>query len=57
MGRIQRCVRDVLYIANKTEDSGQARNRIEQLFDVSEAQHRGHLAVAQRGSRSDQPGI
>ena len=29
MGRIQQCVRDVLYIANKTEDFGQARKRIE----------------------------
>jgi hypothetical protein len=48
MGRIQQCVRDVLYIANKSEDFGQARKRIEQLFDVSKAQHRGHLAVAQR---------
>jgi hypothetical protein len=48
MGRILQCVRDVLYIANKTEDFGQAKKRIEQLFDVSKAQHRGHLAVAQR---------
>ena len=48
MGRIQPCVRDVLYIANKTEDFGQARKRIEQLFDVAKARHRGHLAVAQR---------
>jgi len=48
MGRIQQCVRDVLYVANKTEDSGQAKKRIEQLFVVSKAQHRGHLAVAQR---------
>jgi len=37
MGRIQPCVRDVLYIANKTEDFGQARKRIEQLFDVAKA--------------------
>jgi len=37
MGRIQQCVRDVLYIANKSEDFGQARKRIEQLFDVSKA--------------------
>ena len=48
MGRIQQCIRDVLYIANKTEDFGQAKKRIEQLFVVSKAQHRGHLAVAQR---------
>jgi len=48
MGRIQQCVRDVLHIANKSEDFGQTRKRIEQLFDVSKAQHRGHLAVAQR---------
>jgi hypothetical protein len=48
VGRIQQCVRDVLYIANKTEDFGQAEKRIEQLFAVSKAQHHGHLAVAQR---------
>jgi hypothetical protein len=48
MGRIQQCVMDVLSIANKTEDFGQAKKRIEQLFVVSKAQHRGHLAVAQR---------
>jgi 2-polyprenyl-6-methoxyphenol hydroxylase-like FAD-dependent oxidoreductase len=48
MGRVQQCVRDVLNIANKTEDFGQARKRIEQLFAVVKAQHRGHLAVAQR---------
>ena len=48
MGRIQQCVGDVLHIANKTQDFGQAKKRIEQLFVVSKAQHRGHLAVAQR---------
>ena len=48
MGRIQQCVKDVVSIANKTEDFGQAKARIEQLFVVSKAQHRGHLAVAQR---------
>ena len=48
MGRIQQCARDVLSIANKTEDFAQAEKRIEQLFFVSKAQHRGHLAVAQR---------
>jgi hypothetical protein len=48
MGGIQQCVRDVLSIANKTEGFGQAKERIEQLFVVSKAQHRGHLAVAQR---------
>ena len=48
VGRIQQCVRDVLYIANKTEDFGQAKKRIEQLFAASKAQHHGHLAVAQR---------
>ena len=41
-------VRDVLYIATKSEDFGEARKRIEQLFVASKAQHRGHLAVAQR---------
>jgi hypothetical protein len=48
MGRIQQCVRDVLHIANKTEDFGQAKEHIEQLFAVSKALHRGHLAIAQR---------
>jgi hypothetical protein len=48
MGRIQQCVRDVLHIADKTEDFGQAKERIEQLFAVSKALHRGHLAIAQR---------
>ena len=48
MGRIQQCVKDVLNRANKTEDFGQAKKRIEQLFVVSKAAHRGHLAVAQR---------
>jgi hypothetical protein len=48
MGGIQQCVKDVLFIADKTEDFGQAETRIEQLFVVSKAQHRGHLAVAQR---------
>jgi hypothetical protein len=48
VSRIQQCVRDVLSIANKTEDLGEAKNRIEQLFRASKAQHRGHLAVAQR---------
>jgi hypothetical protein len=40
MGGIQQRVKDVL--------SGQAKTRIEQLFVVSKAQHRRHLAVAQR---------
>jgi hypothetical protein len=48
VGRIQQCVRDVLAIANKTEDFGQARKRIEQLFVASKGQRGGHLAVAQR---------
>ena len=48
MGGIQQCVKDVVSIANKAEDFGQAKARIEQLFVVSKAQHRGHLAVAQR---------
>ena len=43
MGRIQQCARDVLSIANKTEDFAQAEKRIEQLFFVSKAQHRGHF--------------
>jgi hypothetical protein len=48
MGRIQQGVRDVLHIADKTEDFGQAKERIERLFAVSETLHRGHLAIAQR---------
>jgi hypothetical protein len=48
MGRIQQCVKDVLLIANQTEDFGQAKTRIERLFVESKAAHRGHLAVAQR---------
>jgi hypothetical protein len=48
MGRIQQCVRDVLAIASRTEDFGQAKKCIEQLFVASKGQHRGHLAVAQR---------
>jgi hypothetical protein len=48
MGRIQQCVKDVLRIANKTEDFSQAKGRIEQLFVLAKASHRGHLAVAQR---------
>jgi hypothetical protein len=48
MGKIQQCVLDVLRIANKAANFGQAKLRIEQLFVLSEAQHRGHLAVAQR---------
>ena len=48
IGKIQQCVRDVLCIANKTEDFGLAKKRIEQLFTVSKAQNHRHLAVAQR---------
>jgi hypothetical protein len=48
MGRIEQCVKDVLHIAYKTEEFDQAKARIEQLFVASKAQHRGHLAVAQR---------
>ena len=48
MGRIQQCVTDVIAIANKTEDVGQAKKRIEQLFVAPTGPHRGHLAVAQR---------
>lgn len=48
MGRIEQCVRDVLHIASKTEDFGQAQERLEQLFAVSKVLHRGHLAIAQR---------
>ena len=48
MGRIQQCVKDVLLIANQSEDVGQAKKRIEQLFVESKAQHRRHLAVVQR---------
>ncbi len=60
MGRIQQCVKDVISIANERQcvkdvlvvaehsKLDQAENRIEQLFAESKAQHRGHLAVAQR---------
>jgi hypothetical protein len=48
VGRIQQCVRDVLCLAKKAASFDQAKLRIEQLFVLSEAQHRGHLAVAQR---------
>jgi hypothetical protein len=48
MDRISACVRDVLRIANQTEDVGRAKQRIEQLFGVAKASHRGHLAIAQR---------
>jgi hypothetical protein len=48
MGRIHQCVKDVLSIADKMENFGQAKTRIEELFAVSKTQHRGHLAVAQR---------
>jgi hypothetical protein len=41
-------VKDVLRIANETEDFSQAKGRIEQLFVVVKASHRGHLAAAQR---------
>ena len=45
MGRIQQCVKDVVSIANKTEDFGQAKARIEQLFVVS----KGATSRAPRG--------
>jgi len=48
MGGIQQCAKDVVFIANKTEDFDQAKARVEQLFVVSKAQRRGHLAFAQR---------
>jgi hypothetical protein len=48
MGRIQQCVGDVLFIANRFEDFSRAKKRVEQLFVESKASHRGHLAVAQR---------
>jgi hypothetical protein len=46
MGRIRQCVKDVLHIVNESEDSEQAKRRIQQLF--VEERHRDHLAVAQR---------
>jgi hypothetical protein len=48
MSMIQQCVRNVLAIANKTEDFGHAEKSIEQLFVASKGQHREHLAVTQR---------
>jgi hypothetical protein len=46
MGRIRQCVKDVLHIANESEDFDQAKERIEQL--VVEGQRREDLAVVQR---------
>jgi hypothetical protein len=48
MSRIAECVKDVRRIANQSQDLEEAKNRIEQLFSESKAQHRGHRAVAQR---------
>ena len=46
MGRIQQCVKDVLLIANQTEDFGQAKTRIEQLF----VEFKSGTSWASRGS-------
>ena len=46
MGRIRQCVKDVLHIANESEDFEQAKRRIQQLF--VEERRRERLAVAQR---------
>ena len=46
MGSIRQCVKDVLHIANESEDFEQAKRRIQQLF--VEGRRREHLAVAQR---------
>jgi hypothetical protein len=55
MDMIAACVRDVVRIANFSEDLGQTANsfpetkkRIERLFSENKAQHHGHRAVAQR---------
>jgi hypothetical protein len=55
MDMIAECVRDVVRIANFSEDIGQTANsfpetkkRIERLFSENKAQHHGHRAVAQR---------
>ena len=48
MARIQKCIKDVLFIARHSEDLGKAKKRIEQLFVEAKAEHRGHLAVASR---------
>jgi hypothetical protein len=55
MDMIAECVRDVVRIANFSEDLGQTANgfpatkkRIERLFSENKAQHHGHRAVAQR---------
>ena len=42
MWAIQQCVKDVLRIAYESEDFGQAKARIEQLFVEAKAAHRGH---------------
>jgi hypothetical protein len=49
MGGIQQCVKDVLFIADKTEDFGQAKTRIEQLFVVSKARSLHSDSAAQAG--------
>jgi hypothetical protein len=55
MSTIAECIKDVIRIANFPEDLSQtttafpeSKKRIEQLFAESEAQHRGHAAVARR---------
>jgi hypothetical protein len=46
MGRIRQCVKDVVQIANQSEDFEQAKKCIEKLF--AEEEHRQDLAVAGR---------
>jgi len=55
MDMIAECVRDVVRIANFSEDLGQTakgfpetKKRIERLFSENKTQHRGRRAVAQR---------
>lgn len=45
-GQDQQCIKDVLNIANNSEDFEQAKTRVQQLF--AEGRSREYLAVAQR---------
>lgn len=47
MEKIRKCVKDIVHIARNSEDFGRAKERIEQLFVETKAQHRDHLETAQ----------
>ncbi len=46
MSRIRDCVKDVVRIANRSEDFGDAKQCVEQFFLQTKAQKRGHTAMA-----------